>query len=166
MPYNPDIHHRHTIRLREYDYSNEGLYFVTICTQDKRCLFGHIIDNAMVLNEVGKIIQQTLESLPERFDNIRIDNYVIMPNHIHAILVIMKQVEGCTVGQIVGTFKSLSYRRISDKYNEKGMGLGKLWQRNYYEHIIRNSGAYDKITDYILSNPERWAVDDMYIPPR
>ena len=163
MTYDPDIHHRRSIRLYNYDYSCEGLYFVTICTQDKRCLFGHITDSTMVLNDVGEILLKTLERLPERYGNLCIDRYVIMPNHVHAILVIKQQVDGCTIGQIVGAFKSLAFQAVFNLYKEKGRTLGRLWQRNYYEHIIRDSAAYDKITDYILSNPDRWASDDMYV---
>jgi REP element-mobilizing transposase RayT len=88
MPYNPNIHHRHSIRLREYDYSQAGLYFVTICIQNHECLFGEIVEGKMVLNNAGKTVQTIWNELPQHFQNAKLDAFVIMPNHIHGIIVI------------------------------------------------------------------------------
>jgi REP element-mobilizing transposase RayT len=88
MTYNPDIHHRHSIRLKGYDYSRQGLYFVTICIQNRKCLFGEIINDAMILNECGQIVQMVWDELPQHYANIQLDKFVIMPNHVHGIILI------------------------------------------------------------------------------
>jgi len=88
MPYNPNIHHRHTIRLQGYDYSQSGLYFVTICVQNRECLFGEIADGEMILNEYGKIVQMVWDELPQHYKNVELGEFIVMPNHIHGIIII------------------------------------------------------------------------------
>ncbi len=180
------LHKRHSIRLYEYDYSLSGMYFVTICTQNKVCLFGKVVENTVgaglcpaltenfvELSEHGKIIEEQWNALPHRFSNIVLHEYVIMPNHFHAIIEIEPPVieaniddiragqsPAPTVGNIIGAFKSISTKECNKMDNVCGR---KIWQRNYYEHIIRNQKSYTNITDYIASNPINWQSDDYYI---
>ncbi len=86
MKYNSDIHHRRSIRLKDYDYSQRGLYFITICTQNRLCLFGEIVGGNMVLNEPGEIVQECLCAIPNHFPHAKLDQFVVMPNHIHCII--------------------------------------------------------------------------------
>jgi len=166
-----DCRHRRSIRLRGYDYTQAGAYFVTICTQDRACLFGEIIDGQMRLNDRGAMVHQEWINLPHRFPNIDLDAFIVMPNHIHGIIVITDvdpvgaglvpalpsapNEEGVTIsgasgatrattrvaptaGGTVGAFKSITTVR----YTHGVKHYGRLWQRNYYEHIIRNIGRH------------------------
>lgn len=189
MKYNPTIHHRRSIRLKGYDYSQNGAYFVTICTQNRECLFGKIMDGKMVLNDAGKIIQTEWEKLPQQFQNIELDVFVVMPNHFHGIVVIQNendvdvggplvgtqngngQPQGIaptdkkTIGDIIGAFKSLTTNEyIRGVKNGKFPPFEKqIWQRNYHEHIIRNEQSLDKIREYIMYNPQKWQNDVFFI---
>jgi REP element-mobilizing transposase RayT len=117
MKYDPDIHHRHSIRLREYDYSANGAYFVTICTQGRECLFGDIVEGQMNLNDAGRMVEEVWLKLPERFPQITLDERVIMPNHFHGIICIVgvPKKQGAassapTLGAIMRVFKSIPDR--------------------------------------------------------
>lgn len=151
---------RKLIRLKEYDYSNEGMYFITICTKNRECILGKIengsvkTDPYIVLNRNGILIESELNNIHNHFRYINIDEYVIMPNHIHFILNIIKK-DSITVPTIVGLFKSGVSRIL--KYS--------IWQRNYYEHIIRNEKEYYKIKKYIIENPINWVNDKLYKSP-
>jgi REP element-mobilizing transposase RayT len=180
MPYNPKIHHRRSIRLKEYDYSQGGLYFVTICCQDRICRFGKIENGEMILNELGEIVYNEWQNLTNKYSCVDLHEFIVMPNHFHAILQIVgagsarpegqanpegqaipAQTTGQanpaptnpapTLGNIIGYFKYQTTKKVdlSDK----------LWQRNYYEHIIRDERAYQNISDYIIHNPEKWQND-------
>jgi REP element-mobilizing transposase RayT len=171
MNYNPEIYHRRSIRLKGYDYSQEGAYFVTICAYKKESLFEDMI--------VGSIIEEEWRNMSERFDCIELDEFVIMPNHIHCILWInnvgatlavalnnetTKKRAGAspapTLGNIVGAFKSMvstEYLKWINQNNLKRSGM--LWQRNYYEHIIRNEDELNRIRQYIVENPLKWNDD-------
>ena len=166
MPYNKDIHHRRSIRLKDYDYSQSGLYFVTICTQDRDCRLGNIVNGEMVLNELGNEINNIWKELPNHFPNIECDIYQIMPNHIHGIIIINKLTNASDknvgIGDIVCAFKSLSVVRCLKKSKSRNETLGKLWQRNYYEHIIRTPQEHYKIANYIISNPYNWTKDELF----
>jgi putative transposase len=188
MPYNKNIHHRRSIRLKGYDYSQAGLYFITICVQDRKCLFGEIENGEMVLNEFGMIAYQQWEKLPERFTNMESDVFQIMPNHMHGIIMLTDTVGATlavapdnnpvadetgagaspaptkTVGDIVGAYKSLVANDCLEtfKQNHPGKIMGKLWQRNYYEHIIRDEQSYQRISDYIINNPKNWNNDKFF----
>jgi len=181
----------HSIRYYGYDYSQEGLYFVTICTQGRLCLFEDIVEEEMVLNDVGRMIEKCWLALKNRFTNIELYEYCIMPNHFHGIMQIIDDVgmvvgvplvgtrnaengqpQGIapttkikkSVGDIIGTFKSITtveYINNIKQHNWPPFN-GKLWQRNYYEHIIRNDESYQKITEYIFENPKYWQTDDYY----
>jgi putative transposase len=172
MIYNPNIHHRRSIRLKDYDYSQAGLYCITICIQDKECRFGQITEDEMFLNELGIIAYNEWLKLPERFINCELDVFQIMPNHMHGIIILNDIVgAGFTpahdsripiIGDIVGAYKSLVSKACLEIYRTKNEIMGKLWQRNYHEHVIRNEQAYQKIADYIIHNPMKWIDDQFY----
>lgn len=175
---------RQSIRFCGYDYSQEGLYFVTICVKDKACLFGNVVDDEMVLNDVGRIACEEWKNTEILRKNIRLAEFIIMPNHVHGIIEIMDVGANCicpqitmsecnsplqtenkfwspsqTLGAIVRGYKSAVTKQINKLYKAQNM---VIWQRNYYEHIIRNDDSYQKITEYIYKNPENWQRDDYY----
>lgn len=184
--YNPNIHHRRSIRLKGYDYSQAGLYFITICCQDRICRFGHVENDEMILNEYGQIAHSLWAGLIERFPNMELDVFQIMPNHIHAIIALNEPVGATlavaqntvdqndadiragaspaptTVSDIVGAYKSLVANGCLEIYKSKNETMGKLWQRNYWEHIIRNEQSYQSISEYIINNPKKWNDDKFY----
>ena len=161
MNYDPEIHHRRSIRLKDYDYSQNGFYFITICIEGKRCLLGRVNDDEVILSSVGEGVLKEWRDLPQRFVHVELGEFVIMPNHIHGILHFSGQKEQgrSSLGEVVGAFKSLCFRH----YKDDG-GIGHLWQRNYYEHIIRCPQSHGEITWYIHTNPMRWREDDLYMP--
>ncbi|HRP02760.1 MAG TPA: transposase [Candidatus Kapabacteria bacterium] len=171
MNYNLNIHHRKSIRLKGYDYAQAGLYFITICCQNRANLFGHIENGKMILNDAGIMVENEWLKLPERYKNIQLHEYVVMPNHFHAILEINTQNENITVGatknktvgDMVGAFQSIvTVKYIHGvKQNNWERFDGKLWQRNYFEHIIRNDKAYQQISEYIINNPQNWDNDNL-----
>jgi len=170
MKYDPARHHRRSIRLKGYDYTQAGAYFVTICTQDRMCLFGEIVDGEMRLNDAGEIVAWTWHDMPNHISNVQLDAFVVMPNHVHGIIVITDPVVAVVVGagsepaptksyglpEIVRQFKTFSARRINDLRGTQGT---PVWQRNYYEHIIRDEESLNRIREYILNNPSRWEMD-------
>jgi putative transposase len=180
MKYNPEKHHRKSIRISNYDYSNRGAYFVTICTKDRECLFGEIIDGEMVLNNTGEIVQKIWDELSENYDGIVTDSFRIMPNHIHGIIIIKNEnsckIEGnldnkegqtwesaptISLSTVIQRFKSMSTKRIKSNAKESDLMMisNKLWQRNYYEHVIRNESELNRIREYIECNPQNWDAD-------
>jgi putative transposase len=229
MTYDPEKHHRRSIRLKGYDYTQPGAYFITICTQGRECLFGEIIDGEMHLNEAGQIVVQTWQDLPNHISNVQLDAFVVMPNHVHGIIIITDHAGGIGAGfkparttigpgptagpgsvagsgptagpgsvagsgpttgpgsvavvvgsgsvgsgsvgagsepaptrsshglpEIVRQFKTFSARRINELRGTPGT---PVWQRNYYEHIIRDEFSLSRIRQYIAENPARWDVD-------
>lgn len=187
MTFNPDIHHRRTIRLRNFDYASAGAYFITICAQGRECLFGEVFDGAMVANDAGRMLESVWSGLPERFSGIELDVFVIMPNHAHCILFLVgaplvgalslvgavpvvvdqntragTRPAPTTVGDIVGAFKSVTTHEFSKGVTKSGWASfpGRLWQRNYFERVIRNDAELDKFRTYIMHNPDRWAEDE------
>ena len=258
--FNPAIHHRRSIRLKGYDYSQNGLYFITICCQNRVCRFGYIENKEMILNEYGKIAYNEWIKLAERFPNFELDVFQIMPNHMHGIIVLNnkntsvgsglapdqtienrgngqpqgiapttdptidqtieptddknqrlgdtngrsegiipdngrpqgiaptidptidptddkiqviappnRQPQGIapttdptnapTISDIVGAYKSIVANGCLEIFKSKNQTMGKLWQRDFYEHIIRNQQAYLKISEYIINNPAKWNED-------
>ena len=167
--YNPDIHHRHSVRLKDYDYSQTGAYFVTICVQNKECLFGDVVDGEMHVNDAGEMVMRTWQDLPTHYGNIALDEFVIMPNHVHGIIVLCSGDVGAGfkpaptetkqygLPEIVRALKTYSSRRINEIRNTPGT---PVWQGNYYEHIIRNDGELNRIREYIVNNPEQWEEDE------
>ncbi len=166
MKYNPNIHHRKTIRLQGYDYSLEGEYFVTICTKDKECIFGEIIGEEMHLSPIGEIAKRCWEEIPKHFPNTEIDEYVIMPNHVHGIIIINQcrdvqlnvptriSPKKGSLSVIVRTFKAA----VTTECHRIGFTDFK-WQPSFYEHIIRNEKDLANIRDYIYNNIDRWTFD-------
>jgi REP element-mobilizing transposase RayT len=167
MYYKSERHRRKSLRLKDYDYSQQGLYFVTICSQNRESLFGDIIDGKMILNEYGKIVDEFWNKVPEHFANVNVDLFVIMPNHVHAIIEITNQSRGCRgegkgevtsplLGKIIAYYKYETTKLINQLRDTTGL---KIWQRNYYEHIIRNDKELSSIREYIKDNPLKWKLD-------
>jgi REP element-mobilizing transposase RayT len=173
VTFNPDIHHRHSIRLREYDYAQNGAYFVTVCTFQRECLFGEVGAGSkparewgMHTNEVGKLVEMTWHDLPNHNRNIVLDAFVVMPNHVHGILVIDGVGAGLelraglepapTLSELVRQFKTFSARRINRLRDNP---CCPVWQRNYYERVIRNEQELARARGYIANNPLKWALD-------
>lgn len=183
MPYHPKQHHRRTIRLPEYDYAEVGAYFVTICTDDRRAVFGQVIDNTVKLNTYGQIARDEWLKTAELRSNVELDTFVVMPNHLHAILFIIEPPQESdralpsadttsnaqvakagkplpdTLGAIVGSYKSSVSREIN---RLRAADSAPVWQRNYFEKIIRDERMLNAIRDYITANPANWAKDEYY----
>jgi putative transposase len=157
MVNNPRNRHRRSIRLKAYDYTQPGAYFVTLCTDDRQLLFGEITDGAMHLNRMGLIVQNTWLDLPRHYPHVVLDAIVIMPNHVHAVIVLTDN--GIThkkrhgLPEIVRAFKSFSAKRINALRRTPGR---PVWQRNYYDHIVRNEDEWEGIRAYIQNNPQEW----------
>ena len=165
MKFDPDKHHRRSIRLKEYDYSQPGAYFITICTKDRGCALGEISNGNMYLNNAGQIVQSVWGKLPNRFEGTGLDAFVIMPNHIHGIITVGAIHElplhphrrKMLIPKVIGYFKMNTAKQINQLRDTTGT---PLWQRNYYEHIIRNEEALAEIRQYITNNPVRWENDE------
>ena len=142
---------RHSIRLKEYNYAKEGMYFITICIKNRKCLLGEIREDKIQLNDIGKVVEKELLRIKVKFSKFNISIYQLMPNHIHFILEIIDK-NNIAIGNIIRHFKGKVYA------NSK-----ICWQRNYYEHIIRNEKEYYAITNYIINNPYNWKEDENYI---
>jgi putative transposase len=159
---NDKLKFRKHLRLRGYDYSSNGFYFITICCKQFKPLFGQVIDDGMVLNQFGHVADEQWLALPERYKQVCCHSHQIMPNHMHGILEIYNSsTSNQQIGQIIGSYKSLTYKHCREQSHESD--LGKIWQPNYYEHVIRNQAAFEKISQYIETNPEQWDKDSYYI---
>lgn len=210
--YNPNIHHRRSIRLKGYDYSQSGLYFITICTQNRQCLLGEISEGKMILNNAGKMVENCWYEIPAHFPNIKLHHMVVMPNHFHGIIEIVgankyspheysprkmannhsphnhlpdngvkntppddgaKNVspdkgannnspqQSGTIGSVVRGFKIGVSKWFRKNYPHQYPVGQPVWQRNYYEHIIRNANEYQRIAQYIINNPQKWENDKL-----
>lgn len=208
MGYDPSKHHRQSIRLRDYDYSQTNPYFVTLCIQEGLFLLGDIIDGAMQLNAAGLMVEKWCAELESKFPGIKIDLFTLMPNHLHAIIVIVgssldmvsrfgiglddldfdhadenggiiaslskakgghagpplqtnRMATRPRLGQMIQWFKTMSTNEyIRGVRNSDWLPFpGKLWQRNYYEHIVRDEESLNRIREYIRDNPIRWHLD-------
>jgi putative transposase len=168
--------HRKTIRLKEYDYSMPGGYFITICTYDKQWLFGTIVDGEMQFSPQGLIAQRCWNDIAKHFYNIELDAFVVMPNHIHGIIILDEITVGVEYIQpLQKTFQHVipnsipsiirSYKAAVSRECHK-RNLDFCWQRNHYEHIIRNDKQLNTIRRYILGNPAQWETDDEYAKPQ
>ena len=173
MAYDPKKHHRRSIRLEGYDYRNGGAYFVTICTADRACVFGSVTNGEIALSRRGMIAKAAWEDIPRHRRYVELDQFVVMPNHIHGVFWIDPQwadratqvspLQGAkplpgSVGVIVGAYKAAVSREINRLRPE---AANELWQRNYYEHIIRDERSLETIREYIFTNPERWFADSL-----
>ena len=168
---NPTRQHRRSIRLRGYDYSRAGAYFVTICTQNRECLFGEITDGRMMLNDAGRMAEQCWQAIPDHFPHVELDAFVAMPNHVHGILFIVdtpvgaKNFSPLQSGQRPhGTSKSIGsiirgFKIGVTKWMRAHTNVHVVWQRNYYEHVIRNDDELNRIREYIAKNRAQWELD-------
>jgi REP element-mobilizing transposase RayT len=171
MSYDPQKHHRRSIRLKEYDYTQPAAYYITLCTKTRQCLFGDVTKGEMRLNSLGYIAFSCWQAIPNHFPHVELDAFVIMPNHLHGILVISDTIVGATpasplrhpcgptpksVGAIVGSYKAAVSKRINSICNTES---NSIWQRNYYEHINRDQESLHNIRQYIVENPRCWTED-------
>jgi REP element-mobilizing transposase RayT len=180
MAYNPLLHHRRSMRLIGYDYSRAGAYFITICTQHRRCIFGEVVNGEMILNKYGQVAYDEWLKTPDIRLNISLDVFVVMPNHMHAIIVsIDKEADeyhfapnafalraeepvpfrspSNTIGAIVRGYKSAVTKQINALNFD-----GQVWQRNYHDHIISTEQSYQNISSYIVNNPKKWSEDKFH----
>ena len=152
-------------RLQNWDYSSSGWYYVTICTKDRICYFGSITNRKINLSDIGKIAKQYWKEIPDHFNNIILEEYTIMPNHIHGIIIIQNNVETGhapslqiknkhTLGNIIGSFKSASANEIHRKDHNFS------WQSRFYDHIVRETQSLNKIRWYIQNNHLKWDEDE------
>jgi len=180
MKYDPQKHHRRSIRIPGYDYSQAGAYFITMVTHGGACSFGGVVDGEVRLSDFGLIADECWRLIPEHFPAVELSAYVVMPNHVHGIIILhdrdgrgtpdnhstgtiyrartpVEQFQKPTVGSIptiIRTYKAAVTRRIGRELN-----FINIWQRNYYEHIIRSDDEHARIHQYIESNPANWATD-------
>ncbi len=186
--YNQDIHHRRSIRLKDYDYNQGGAYFITFCVKNRECLLGEIKEGLINLNEYGKIVFNMWNYLPNYFQDVEIDAGVIMPNHFHGIILITDKCRGLVskpfiskpiiskplsdqksnvpfyqkktrLGTVIAYFKYQTTKLINQKRDLAGV---KFWQKNYYEHIIRNQKSLEMLREYIVNNPQSWEIDQLH----
>lgn len=171
---------RHSLRLKDYDYSSAGAYFITICTKDRACIFGEITDGELRLNEFGKIVENFWLEIPEHYPMVELDEYIIMPNHIHGIVFIpdcvgvqdfeplqqklqsdilkknrFQHIIPRSIGAIIRGFKI-----GVTKWFRNNTNIVFVFQRNFYEHIIRDEPDLNRIREYIVNNPARWQDDE------
>ncbi len=188
MKFNPDIHHRRSIRLHCYDYSQAGALFVTICTNNRENLFGEIVAGAVQLNDAGQTVERCWIDIPAHFPRVELDEFVIMPNHVRGIIVLTDAVTTVgardigardigardigakdisplqsrpagtsgTIGSIVRGFKI-----GVTKWFRQQTAIHEVWQRNYWDHVIRNETERDRFREYIGNNPARWELDKL-----
>lgn len=158
-------------RLHEYDYSQNGAYFVTVCTHDRRCLLGSVENNTVVVNEAGKMVGQRIENISNGV-NVTVDKYVVMPNHIHAIIMVYRDGTETEHGTAQGPFPTLSdyirrFKTITMKLYIDGVKDGRyppfektIWQKSYHDRILRDENEYLSAWRYIEENPLRWLLDE------
>jgi putative transposase len=178
---------RKPMRLPHYDYSQNGAYFITLCTHNRDCMFGNVVDGGMVLNKAGQIVESEWQQLPTHYPNVTLDACVVMPNHVHMVIILMnagKMDSGVmtagvmnhaptnnvsnvgaqfiapattTVGNIIRAFKARCTYLINQHQQTQGLSV---WQRGYYDHIVRNDADLTRIRDYIANNPAQWELDE------
>lgn len=150
-------------RLKDFDYTQENIYFVTTCTQNKICYFGEILNNKMILNQNGNIIQNQIDWIINQYKYFVIHHYVIMPNHIHLLcqikinenMIINTKIK--SLSELIGAFKTTSSKQIHLAGNKEFR-----WQRSFHDHIVRNDKSYNFIHNYITNNPLSWELDKLY----
>lgn len=179
MPLNKNKHHRGSIRLKGYDYASPGWYYITICTHSRECFFGDVNDGKMVSSQIGKTAKEYWLEIPDHFTHVELDEFVVMPNHIHGIVIINDDRRGVrsnaptdanidpqnyftqispksgTLGVIIRSYKSSVTRWCRKNEYEYFQ-----WQRGFYEHIIRNEPELYEIRKYIINNPAQWQLDN------
>lgn len=171
MIYDPELHRRRSIRLVDYDYRQPGYYFFTVCTQDRRCLLGNLKRHEISLSSIGRIVAECWDMLPAWFPHVRSDAFVIMPNHVHGILqfadlasstlnltALDNEQTRSSLACILRTFKSATTRLARQRSKHSPQ---VIWQRNYFEHIIKTDRALLHMRQYILDNPIKWHLDEL-----
>jgi len=165
-----------TTRLSSWDYSNSGYYFVTICTKNKKCILGKIIEEKVTLSKIGKVVKACWLQIPIHFNNVKLDEFIIMPNHIHGIIIINKPdnvetryIASLREDNITKKFGPLepnslqtiihSFKSAVTRWCRKNGYRNFAWQSRFYDHIIRNETTLMKIQEYILNNPLKWELD-------
>ena len=176
IPEHPDKPYRQSIRLHGFDYAGHGAYYVTICSQDKKCIFGSVVNEKMHLNALGRIVRDEWQDTFRKRPHLEPDEFVVMPNHFHGIIWIVfdgdektgtarraptaeryaKPVSG-SVPTVVRAFKSAVTRRARQSLNQPAL---RVWQRGYHEHVIRNDKDLNRIRRYIIDNPANWEIDE------
>ncbi|VXD19586.1 transposase [Planktothrix paucivesiculata] len=194
MKYNPDLHKRQSIRLRGYDYSQSGFYFITICCYQRECLFGNIINSQMELNNLGGLVKEEWVKSAEIRKEIELGEFVIMPNHFHGIIIIDQEInqnvdnynhvntndvgangrsplqeiqssqqeismKPKSLSSLIAGFKSATTKKINII---RDTPKNPVWQRNYYDHIIRNDESLERIREYVQNNPLSWENDQLH----
>ncbi|MGH7143389.1 MAG: transposase [Terriglobia bacterium] len=188
MPFDPELHHRRSIRLRGFDYTRPGSYFITICAYQQTCLFGRIVDAAFSAGPMGKMVRDVWSEIPGRYPGVALDTFVLMPNHLHGILTIQSVAAGgssvlskhasvpiaasvangaftrtssLSIPEVVQRFKSFTTAqfRLGCQTGQWQSRWLRLWQRNYFEHIISDVGELIAIREYIERNPLTWEID-------
>ncbi|WP_429885137.1 transposase [Geoalkalibacter halelectricus] len=187
--YDPEIHNRKSMRLRNFDYAGASAYFVTVCTWQRACLFGEVVDGNVRLNELGMVVRDEWLRTPQVRPKVVLDEFVVMPNHFHAIFWITDPVgahrcapwsntapipqpgmndggrahvsaplrrKSNSLGSIIAGFKSAATKRINALRDASGR---PVWQRNYYEHVIRGERDLHAIRQYVADNPAQWEMD-------
>ena len=165
---------RRSIRLKGYDYSKSGYYFVTICTYQRQCLFGEIVEGKMQLNSMGQTVAQEWQKSAVIRQEIQLDSWVVMPNHFHGIVIIQSQIKQPrpidknnirpsmkprSLSSLIVGFKSATTKQINKLRRTPG---SPVWQRNYYEHIVRSEASLQHIRQYIDINPLQWQIDQLH----
>lgn len=153
-----DIKQRKQNRLSSYDYSTTGAYFVTICTDDRQKILSEVTDDGVpVLKRIGKVAEGLIMRIPEKYPAVSVDRFVIMPDHIHVLLSIGQGTEAPspTLGNIIGWYKYQVTKEVNRIYGTEGR---KLFQRSYYDHVIRNQADYNEAWEYIENNPRKWVI--------
>jgi putative transposase len=177
--YDPTRHHRRSIRLPAYDYAQPGAYFVTVCTQNRECVFGQVVEGQMIVSDPGQMVESVWRQLP-RYHGVDVDAFAVMPNHVHGIIVLVgagpvgagpracpdmgrpqEVAPTMSLPDVVHRFKSLTTARYRKGVLQDGWQPfpGRLWQRNYYEHVIRDEEELNRIRQYIIDNPASWEDD-------
>ena len=179
MRYNPHKHHRRSIRLKGYDYAQPGWYFITICTQNRVMIFGDVVDGKMTLNPAGRVVEKLWQEITIHYPDVYLDQFIVMPNHIHGIIHIIdnqkcvgvQNFEPLRQSQKTNQFQKIIPRSIGaiirgfktgvTKWYRKNTEIHIVWQRNYYEQIIRDENDLYRIRQYIIKNSKKWR-DDIY----
>ena len=173
MTYDPQRHHRRSIRLKGYDYSRPGAYYVTICSHKKDCIFGRVVDGHMYLNDIGAIVFSEWTKTEDIRDDVVTDAFVVMPNHFHGILILIESRDRGSgpraptfenfgkptrhsIPTIIRSFKATVTKQVNEIRETPGK---PVWQRNYYEHIVQNGNELNRIRRYIVENPIKWDSD-------
>lgn len=176
MTYDPGQHHRRSIRLSNYDYTQPSCYFVTVCTQGRGDLFGEVVEGEMRPNDAGRMVRGIWDELSVFYPGVNVDEFVVMPNHVHGIIVLKVldsdesgQAQGpaptnrsaLSLPEVVHRFKTMTTKRYAEGVRNSGWLPfdRRLWQRNYCEHVIRNDAALERLRRYIVANPSRWNTD-------